>query len=228
MADSTNDRRAYNTAYVRRRREARVAAANAHSVVCQAMLGNGHPCKTPLRSRFVDGVTVPWCPTCEKKAKGICIECDQPVVGMRGKALRCALHAKLAKAASLERYRARNTRKMRTKEATRMADPVVHADRLEYKRLYRKSVPGKVAKYKRQYYERHKEKIDAYMAAYRAARREARCERERLRNAGELPPRTCLTCPTVITGRAKRCAPCKHADRTHARAVLTARLESAA
>lgn len=219
----TLEKRQKNTEYARQLRARKVAAANMDAVRCRALLANHHPCNTPLQSRFVDGETVPFCPTCEKKARGICIECEAPVQGARRKALRCALHKKLAHQASLDRYKHRNKAKLRRKEQRRMSDPAVRADRIAYKKLYRRALPSKTAAYKKAYTLRNAEKVRAYQAAYREKRREERAAVERARNAGTLPPRACLTCPTIITGRAKRCAPCKEQDRRMAREIIAAR-----
>jgi hypothetical protein len=216
-------RRAYGREYAYRKRQERIAALNMNTLTCQAMLSRGHPCRTRLQSRFVDGHTVPFCPTCDRKARGLCIECEAPVEGTVRKALYCALHKKLALIASLDRYKKRNAAKLRKKERKRMADPVVHADRLAYKRDYRKALPGKVATYKKRHYQRNREKVLAYMAEYRAKRREHYRAMELARHHGTLPPRTCLTCPTVLTGRPKRCDACKEGDRKAARQRIAAR-----
>lgn len=219
-----SDTREYNTAWARRNRAAKVAAKNANAMRCQAMLANRHLCKTLLQNRFVDGQTVPWCPTCDRKARGICIDCGKaPVYGTAGKALRCPLCKKLEFHASQDRYRKRNRRALKAKEKRRMKDPVKHADRLVYKRLARKLKPSKVAEYKKTYAVRNAEKVRAYHVGYRAKHLEARRERERLRCRGQLASRSCLTCSTVVTGRAKRCAACKRTDQLTARALLAAR-----
>lgn len=223
------DKRTYQREHLRRKRANAIAAKNAHTLRCQAMLANRRPCRTPLQSRFVDGETVPFCPTCDRKARGVCTRCGEaPVTGQARKALYCAPCHKIAKHDAYARYKDRHKAALRRKERTRMADPEVRADRNAYKRLYRKAVPTKVAAYKQAYLARHREHVLAYHVAYRAKHAEERRERERLRARGELPPRACLTCPTIISGRAKRCDACKRNDRQRARATIAARMAGAA
>lgn len=218
-----------NTEYARQYRARKVAAANMKTLRCTAMLSRNRRCDTPLQSRFVNGETVPFCVTCERKARGICITCgEQPVVGAVRRALYCPLCRKLAGLASLDRYKQTHAAALRRKERLRLADPVKKAARTEYKKLYRAVKPTKIAQYKKAYAERHKDKVLAYHKAYRDQRKAERAARELARYHGTLPPRTCLSCDTVITGRAKKCASCKTAARQHARAEITRRLECAA
>jgi hypothetical protein len=227
--DGQTSQREYQREYARKRRAAIIAAQNALSDRCQALLSRGHPCRTWLQNRFVDGKTVPFCPTCDRKARGVCIVCESPeITGIPRRALYCALHQKLAKAEAYAKYRKRHRRQLVAKERRRVRDPEKHADRLEYKRQYRQVMAGRIKRYKQEYTARHADKVNAYHAAYRARHAEERRERERLRARGELPPRACLTCPTVLTGRAKKCPACKAAQRASARQAIVARLERAA
>ncbi len=222
-------RREQNTASARRRREQRRAEANANAVRCQAILCRNIRCGTRLQNRFVDGQTVPFCPTCDRKARGLCIVCGSPELTSRPRrALYCALHRKLAQLESGEKYRKRNRRKLQAKERRRMQDPQVRADRIAYKRLARKIKPQQEARRNRESTARRKEAINAYHAAYRAAHRAAIAERELRRYHGLLPPRSCLSCPTILTGRAKKCTACKQRERAEAIAAITRRLEDAA
>lgn len=215
----------YNTQWARRKRKRLWAERAQFAEKCPAMLGRGKPCNTRLESRFVDGVTVPFCPTCDRKARGVCIDCHTaPVYGTVRKALRCAVCAKLAVHAFHAKYRKSHRAKMRRKERERAGDP----DRLEYKRLWRQSRPAKVAADKKRWQQENQDKVRAYHQRYRAERRAERAERERLRHHGKLPPRTCLSCDTVLTGRAKKCDFCKQEARRVARATIAERLERAA
>lgn len=215
------------TAYARQVRQAARNAANANKTRCQSRLSRGFPCRTPLRSRFVDGETVPFCPTCDRKDRGICIDCGvAPVYGQPRRALRCALCRKLAVQASSQRYKDRHQSAMRAKEQQRMADPVTRADRLLYKRLYRQTVPSKIAAYKQQYAQRHRDKLLEYHRQYREARRAERAARELARYHGTLGPRTCLSCDTVLTGRPKKCDQCKTQTRRAARMAIALRLDT--
>lgn len=217
---ATADRTTYAREYARRTRYAKWATAAADATTCPAMLARGRPCKTPLQSRFVNGETVPFCPTCERKRHGICTDCHtEPVAGTVGKALRCALCMRLARHEAESRYRAIHGRTKRAKARQYARDHT--EERRAYKRLYRKIKPTRVAQWKRESYERNREKALAYHREYNAKRAAEKREHERLRNAGQLPPRTCLTCETVLTGRPKRCDPCKNADRKAAREAIS-------
>lgn len=222
-------RRAYQAAYARKRRARALAEQNMDRTRCAALLARGKPCQTPLQSRFVQGTTVPFCPTCDRKARGLCIDCGtQPVAGQVRKALRCKACRKVAAHEALARYRDGHAAVLRKKERKRMADPVTRADRLEYKKLYRATMPTKVAAAKRADYQKHRDHYLEYHRQYRAARRADRAAVELARYRGVLPPRTCLSCPTVLTGRAKKCDPCKREQRLSARIAIAQRLTGCA
>ncbi|MFN4774151.1 MAG: hypothetical protein ACK5N1_19325 [Gemmatimonas sp.] len=105
-----------------------------------------------------------------------------------------------------------------------MADPVKRAAKLEYKKLSRLQRRDKTKAYKATDYAKHREQRLEYHRAYRAARRAERAAVELARYHGALPPRTCLYCPTVLTGRPKVCEPCKVQQRKAARAAIAQRL----
>ena len=224
----TTSRTVYAREYARRKRRQRWLQEAESATRCPAMLARRTPCRAPLQSRFVDSVTVPYCPRCEKKRAGVCTEdgCTSPVEGTVGKAIRCALHRKLARAewSAVWRRKAKNLRKRKARDYARDRSE----DRKAYKRLWRAARPSKVRAMKRADYERNREKYLAYHRAYREARRAERAARERARAAGTLEARTCVTCDTVLSGRAKKCEACKQAARRAARAAIEARLERAA
>lgn len=221
----TAEERRRNTEYARAARARELASLNASATTCRALLARRKPCRTPLQSRFVNGQTVPFCPTCDRKARGICIDCGTaPVDGIPRRSLRCALCQRLEKQAAYARYRQRNRTKLQAREARREADPVKHAAKLTYKKLYRASRPSKIAAYKKADYEKHREKYLAYHREYRAKKRAERAAIELARYHGTLAPRTCLTCDTVLTGRAKKCTACKQQARKDARAAIAERL----
>lgn len=225
----TDAERNYNTEYARRRRAEQLAAANANASKCTALLARRTPCRTPLQSRFVNGETVPFCPTCDRKARGICIDCGTaPVDGTPRRSLRCTLCAKLAKQAQYRKYAERHPDRRRRREAKRLADPEKRARKATFAKLLRILKPSKVAAYKKADYERHREKRLAYHAKYREARLAERRAVELARYHGTLPPRTCLTCPTVLTGRAKKCDACKQAARRAARSATAVPLDLSA
>ena len=222
-----SDRTTYAREYARERRRQAWAAAAQDVLECPALLARGKPCRWPLASRFVHGETVPFCAQCDRKARGICIDCQvAPVVGTIGKALRCALCRKLENAAAQDRWRHRHPKKVkqmwRRRKAKLQADPAQYEAMLERKRLWRKANPKKVAKHKAK--ESRSERAQAYYAEYRAKYRERRREQmreyERRKRAGEITSHPCVRCGTSITGRPKKCAPCKQAEYQQARRVL--------
>lgn len=219
-------RRATNSAWAARRRERLLAEKNFAAQRCQAVLGRGKPCGTPLESRFVDGETVPFCVTCDLKRRGICIDCkDAPVYGTKRRALRCEGCQRLEKRAACKRSRTRHPDRVREKWRTRMADPVRKQRNREYRKLARHATPKKAAEAKRRDYIKHRAHYLEYHRQYREARLEQRRATERARHRGELPPRHCVDCPAVVSGRMKRCESCRERVRRGARAEILARLQ---
>ncbi len=217
--------KAYQRAWQAKRRRARLDAQNASRLTCAALLSKGRPCRTALQSRFVDGVTVPFCPVCEAKARGTCVAClGATVAGTVGRALYCGPCRKLATHQASAKSREKHADRYRRRERARMADPVKHAAKLEYKKLYRQQRREKTRQYKASDYAKHRERYLEYHRQYRAARKAERAAVERARCHGALPPRTCLYCPTVLTGRPKVCEPCKVQQRKAARAAIAQRL----
>lgn len=195
---------------------------------CGAKLTRYTVCDTVREARMVEGRSVLFCATCDRRQQGRCITCDAPVDGTPKMALYCAPCRRLAQLATQERYRQAHRAELAARDKVRLSDPVRRAKAAARGKLHRFAMPGKTAQHARATYERRREKVRAYSAAYRAAHGAAERQRRAMRAAGVLPPRTCVDCPTVMTGRAKRCAACRATRRTEARALLAAMLERAA
>lgn len=229
------DRRTYAREYARRKRNERWAAAAESETLCPRSLGNGHPCNYPLENRVVDRRTVPFCAQCDRKARGICIDCKtEPVEGLARKALRCALCKKFERAAAEDRWRKRHPGKVRQQWRARkrrlLADPVKRADELSRKKAWRLANPTRKKKYAKAY--NRSESARAYQRAYRARKgaERASAERERLRRVrrGETVTHACVGCGAAIAGRPKKCEDCRARSVRAGRAVLFAHAEAAA
>ena len=214
-----------HTIATRSKRAKRLDARNFTRTHCAANLTRGVPCGTPLHSRFVDGQTVPFCPQCDRKRRGVCVRCTtERVAGTVGLAIYCVACKRLANAEAMARHRVAHADDRKARDDARRADPAKRTDRAEYNRLYRLSRPRKVRELAHVDYTRHRDTRLAYFAAYRAEKREQLNAARRRRYHGDLPERACVSCPMVLTGRAKRCGPCVQAIRTAARAAIAARL----
>ncbi len=222
------DRRTYAREYARKRRRQRWAERAAAAEKCPANLGRGRPCRWPLESRVVAGHTVPFCAQCDRKARGVCIDCKAaPVNGTARKALRCRACAKLERFAAQARYRKRHPGRVRAKWRARlkrlMADPEAHAKRIAAGKLWRLANPKKKAAYAKAW--NQSATARAYHAEYRAKwsaeRRERERERARLRKQGVVLSHPCVACGASITGRPKKCEACARAAYVHARHALT-------
>lgn len=221
-------RRTYQREYARRRRKARWARHAEAVTHCPAMLGNRKPCRWPLENRLIGGVTVPFCAQCDRKARGVCIDCQRaPVAGTVGKALRCAGCKKLEGAAALDRYRKRHPGKIRQQWKRRkrrlLADPAARQAVLDRKRLWRLASPAAVKRHKLA--DNRSPRARAYQQAYRERMRQARAAQEldryHQRRRGETITHPCVKCGAAITGRPKKCDACRQADYRAARAALT-------
>jgi hypothetical protein len=224
----TVDSRTYQREYARRKRRAAWARVADAETLCPALLGNRKPCRWPLGSRLVNGATVPFCAQCDRKSRGVCIDCQrEPVVGFIGKALRCGACEKLASIAAGQRYKDRHPGKIRAQWRRRkrrlLKDPVARQAFLERKRLWRLASPKAKQRYAKQWNESATAK--AYYKAYREARRELLAAKARAYgeavSRGERPTHPCVTCGAAVAGRAKKCEPCRTTAFRSARAALT-------
>jgi ATPase subunit of ABC transporter with duplicated ATPase domains len=134
---------------------------------------------------------------------GICADCNRPVEGRVGSAVRCAEHKKARTAEFYRAYRRDNPQKVRA-SARRYykSDKVRRKARAEYKRAWRKANRDKVRAQKRR---------SALRGVTAKAQQRHRDKIRLLRNTEQSTPapRTCLTCPTVVHGRVKKCVMCK-------------------
>ncbi len=200
---------------------------NAQATTCHVMLAPRVRCDGPLASRFVNGETVPFCARCDRKRRGICIDCtERPVDGRPGMALRCEPCRLQLQRERYAAYRERRPKSMARKARNYYATH--REDRVAYVKEYRAAMPEKTKKKARDYYARNKERVLARQKAHRATKVEEIREKDRLRRAGLTPPRTCLSCPTVLTGRKWRCDACVAVAKAEARAKIARRLGVAA
>lgn len=191
-------RRQYAREWARRQRARAREAALVGAGRCPQRLGRRGRCGGPLETRVGEfGRTVVVCLWCERRQRGLCRDCDRPVAGARGKALRCALHRKLAAAAAQARYRAGHRAILRERARQRERDPARRPARLEYKRLYRQARPEKVRGQKARYARRQTLRAQRYQARYKARHREYYRELARQRHSRLHPTRpepTCRAC----------------------------------
>lgn len=223
----TFDRKTYAREYARRARGKAWLQKAESATKCPRSLANGRRCKWPLENRMVNGVTEPFCAQCDRKARGICIDCKSaPVYGQIRKALRCQTCAKLERAAAEDRWKKRHPgtvrRQWHKRKKRLLANPDLRARELERKRAWRLAMPTKKAKYNRQWAqtERARAYQKEYRARYRALRADVERERQRRLRRGEIVTHACLGCRTPIRGRPKMCPTCKQKQMKEARALL--------
>jgi len=224
----TAEQTAANTAYAaRRRREQWIAKAESRTT-CPAVLGNRVKCGWPLENRLVNGVTEPFCPQCDRKRRGICLDCkSERVDGTPGKALRCRHCAKLEHVAAENRWRKKHPGKVRQQWRRRRekmrADGSYAAKVLERKKLWRLAMPTRVREHKKKW--NSSEHARQYQRDYRARMAEERRTRERercrMRARGLTMTHPCTSCGVELTGRPKKCETCRRRDFRAARAILT-------
>jgi len=220
-------KRQANTEWARRARLKKwfgMAEALTH---CPANLARGKPCRAELQNRKVDGVTVPFCPQCDRKRRGICIDCQRaPVEGTPGKSLRCLMCHKIARSETGRRFAKKHPARVRQKWQERkkrlLEAPGVWEARLERSRLWRLAHPKAVAASKVAW--NRSDTARAYQRDYRARMAEERRQRERARDRararGDMITHPCTSCQTALVGRQKKCAACRTQAVRTARAAL--------
>lgn len=203
--------------------------------------GMGHLVEVP------DSCSCPWPPPRKPKPRrqprtdvdhdrrraAICQHCDEPVVGKPKVALYCETHRKEARAAAQERHRIKtddaarkryqeqNREVLNARARERLKDPEVRRRRNEYKRAWRKLNRDKIRAQKQRHalrnFRTNGEPVKRWRAEVEAGVRKPK--RARRNRKGQ---RLCLTpgCRSVMTGRAKLCVYCKHAQAKEARAQL--------
>lgn len=219
--------REYQREYARRKRRGAWLRAAVHAVRCPAMLSNQKPCRWPLTNRLVNGVTTPFCAQCDRKARGICLECrSEPVRGTVGKALRCTACQKRVRHDHAQKYRKRHPgkirRQWRRRKARMLKNPVLRQAVLERKKLWRLANPKAVRRHKMR--DNRTERAREYQKAYRERMRRLRAANELVRyhqrRRGEVVTHPCVKCRAAISGRAKKCEGCRTTEYRAARALL--------
>lgn len=143
----TPDRRLYARRYAQMRRDKKLAARMVGAVVCPKRYGPGI-CGGKLHTITDDiGRSHIVCEWCERKRRGLCRECSQPV---RGRSLRCEAHKEVARARQVEASKDRHRDEVNARaRAAYQGNPAVRERRNAYKREWRRANPEKVKAYKR-------------------------------------------------------------------------------
>lgn len=201
-------RRLYAREWARRKRARLLAEQRATAHHCPYRMG---PATCGGELRLVRNAARQWirsCPRCERRVRGICQDCDNPVEGRIRSALRCRPCKRKGLSASTARYVARHRGLVRRK-ARRYARQHREA-RCAYKRLWRQAHPEKVRDQKRRYAVRQPQRLYEYQRAYRMA---AEIEGRTLPRG----PHACLgACGAILCGRPKKCDGCKERDQREA------------
>lgn len=206
----SHPRRFYNTAWSRRRAEAQLEREQLRSQRCPRRAGSGK-CGGIIET-YIDtqGRTRVRCPLCERRKRGICRDCNAPVYGAVGKALRCGKHAHEARRRQMRASEERHREKRLEKNRAYYHRPDVRARRIEYKKAWRKANPDKVRAQKRRYVAKHAgDPNSAYNRFHRRYRRKFQehkreMERDRLAAGGAMKAKApkCTKC-----GRSTRWKP---------------------
>jgi hypothetical protein len=207
----TFDTRKYSREWQQRKRDAALAKRNHGRERCQKRHGRFGICGALLE--YVDEKSESaetYCPACERQRLGVCRDCDSPVDGKAGKALRCAEHKHAATiAAGRRHFRRHHDKELAEARRSYQQNEAVRRRRNEYKRAWRKANRDKVRAQKRREALRQRARRTEYHRARRERERERLARRELNRYHGIVAVRTCLTCDTVVHGRVKKCVMCK-------------------
>ena len=210
-------RRRYGREYAQRKRDRALdERRRRNGDKCPRRFGHYGVCGARLFSETTRKGTVRIrCPACERMARGICMNCPNPVDGYPGKARRCRSCKTKEKIAATRRCEQKDParRKRMHKEAhdRYFADPKRRQRKLDYKRAWRQAHPDLVAAQKRREALRQSAYSHDYHVAYRAAHQDQRFAW----GVGHKCP-----CGAALTGRAKKCETCKTKQRDRARAFL--------
>lgn len=204
----TFDRKAYCREYARKSRLAKWAATAVMRSVCPRKINRWGKCGTKLQNRLVLGVTVPFCPTCDLRNRGICIECKKaPVTGTIGRATWCSVCRKLRFNERAYTWRRRNrqavARMGRLRHERQRSQPGYAERRRALQRL-------RALKRKRPNWNKT-ENGKAYLKAYRLrpeVKQAAKIRNHRV-HLGHTVTHPCVSCGSGITGRAKKCEGCR-------------------
>jgi len=140
-----------NTAWARRKRAALLAERNRFEDYCQKRRGGGGVCGGELQYISAPGGGIVLrCPACARQRMGVCRDCDKPVDGRRGYAIRCAQHKEVAKREQMRRSQElHREERLEKARASYQQNDEVRRRRNEYRRLYRKAHPDKIREQKR-------------------------------------------------------------------------------
>lgn len=208
------DMRRYQREWARRKRAQVLNEKQREAATCPLRHGPGRCGGELAWVRAADRSWKRSCPRCERRLAGICQECALPVEGRVRSALRCAEHKRLERNAYSARYVQRHYSKTRKKWQAYHRRHA--AEKAAYKKLWRKANREKIRAQKRRAALRQPAHVLQY---HRGNRMAAEIEG---RKFGVPHPRECLSCPTQVTGRAKKCASCKERERQEARRLLAA------
>jgi hypothetical protein len=194
-------------------RQARLARERLTAQRCPKRWGR-YECSGPLRTVTDElGRTVVRCDWCDRKARGLCLECPNSATG---KSRRCDRCKQLERGRAGKRHRLTHHDRICARERELYMRPAVRAARNGYKRAWRKLNREKVRAQKRRAALRQPQHVYDYMRRYRAKHRE-HYRRMELARYYRLHPRRpaphCERCGASIDwsgiGRpAKRCDRC--------------------
>lgn len=152
-----------------RQRRARLERERLTAQRCPKRWGR-FACGGPLRTSTDElGRTVLRCEWCDRKARGLCLECPNPVTG---KSRRCDRCKQLERCRAGKRHRSRHHDRICARERELAARPAVRAARKLYKRAWRKLHPDLVRAQKRRAALRQPARVLSYIKRYRAKHRE--------------------------------------------------------
>lgn len=219
--------RARQTAWKRARQRKRWAQQAMACTTCPAKLSRLRICGWPLENRLIDGETVPFCAQCDRKARGICLDCRRAPVYSIGHALRCDACATLAvrRSSRLTQLRHPETQRRAYLKRKQRAqhDPAFAAAMREKARAYRIIDARHVhAKQRAAWQRTEKGRACAARKWFRHAERnrEQTKLRERAKQRGEAWSHACVSCPTRLEGRRKKCEPCRQRDLAAAKRLI--------
>jgi hypothetical protein len=199
MSPTMQNRRMYARLWARRKRARTLEDARMGHVRCPRKPGRFGECRGVLQNVVRhDGWMETICPLCERREQGVCRDCPLPVDGQPRKAIRCAGCKRQVAREATCRYVERNRRLVNRK--AREYGRLKRRERAEYKRLWRKAYPDKVRAQKRRAALRRSKRVLDYHKQYRAT------------HAWKAPggSRRCTgDCGVQVTGRAKKCEPCR-------------------
>lgn len=212
-------RREYARRWRAKRRDqlvrAQIAPLLATATRCPWPVSGGNECGGRLRTTTGPlGQTVVVCDWCDRRRRGTCRDCQSPVNGAVGRALRCRGHQHIARRQQVAAYAERNIEHVRAMaRASYNNNEEIRRRRNDQKRAWRKANPDKVKAQKQRYVEKHSgnpsSTYNRYHRRYRNKYQHAVRARERDRIAANPTPRkTAPKCNRC--GKATRWKPIPH------------------